>query len=398
MQDPKITSNRPFPPICLLEKLENERPTVSQEEIEKVKTRIVEILEHFEIPFIDIEVRCGLAYTSYKIRVAPGTRVTKIMNLEEEFCCLLQDFGRTRLNVPLPYKIAFSLEITNANPQTVSLRTLIESDAFQKTEAELPVALGVNIDNEPVVVDLAKIHSLLIGSAVMQGKTVCIHNIILSLLYKKRPNELKFVIMDPMKYKFHIYNKLKNSYLACLPDLCPSIITETAQMENVLLVLLREMDRRYDLIRNAQTRNIKEYNATVANDSQLPNIVLIVDEFVELFLEAEERVETVCQTISNLAILGRAIGIHPIITTSRIDCSIIPWSFLCDFSAHIAFRVATGWESLLILHNKDATSLNSKGDMLLDIGNNPLRLQGALVTSEDIERVVEYVAQTVNVS
>ena len=398
MQSPKITSNRPLPPVCLLKKLENERPNVSQEEMEKGKTRIVEILEHFEIPFIDIEVQCGLAYTSYKIRVEHGTRVIKILDLEEAFYWFLQDFGRARLNVPLPYKIAFSLEITNANPQAVSLRTLIESDAFQKTEAELPVALGVNIDNEPVVVDLAEMHSLLIGGAVMQGKTVCLHNIILSLLYKKRPNELKFVIMDPLKYKFQIYNKLKTSYLASLPDLNPSIITGTAQMENALQVLLREMDRRYDLIRNAQTRNIKEYNATVANDSQLPNIVLIVDEFVELFLEAEERVGTVCQAISNLAILGRAIGIHPIITTSRIDCNIIPWSFLLDFSSHIAFRVATGWESLLILHNKDATSLNSKGDMLLVIGNNPMRLQGALATSEEIERVVEYVAHNTNVS
>lgn len=393
MQSPKITSIQPFPPVCLLEKLENERPNVSQEEIEKVKTRIAEILEHFEISFIDIEVQCGLAYTSYKIRVAHGTRVTKIMDLEEEFYWLLQDFGRARLNVPLPYKIAFSLEITNANPQAVSLRTLIESDAFQKTEAELPVALGETIDNEPVVMDLVEMHSLLIGGAVMQGKTVCLHNIILSLLYKKRPNELKFVIIDPLKYKFHIYNELKNRYLANLPSLEPSVITEIAQMGNALQVLLREMDRRYDLIRNAQTRNIREYNASVAEDKQLPNIVLIVDEFVELFLEAEERVETVCQAISNLAILGRAIGIHPIITTSRIDCSIIPWSFLWEFSAHIAFRMATDWESLLILHKKDATSLNSKGDMLLDIGSNPLRLQGALVTAEDIERVVEYVGE-----
>jgi S-DNA-T family DNA segregation ATPase FtsK/SpoIIIE len=393
MQSPKITSIQPFPPVCLLEKLDNERPNVSQEEIEKVKTRIAEILEHFEISFIDIEVQCGLAYTSYKIRVAHGTRVTKIMDLEEEFYWLLQDFGRARLNVPLPYNFTFSLEMTNVNPQTVSLRTLIESDAFQKTEAELPVALGVTIDNEPVVMDLVEMHSLLIGGAVMQGKRVCLHNIILSLLYKKRPNELKFVIIDPLKYKFHIYNELKNRYLANLPSLEPSVITEIAQMGNALQVLLREMDRRYDLIRNAQTRNIREYNASVAEDKQLPNIVLIVDEFVELFLEAEERVETVCQAISNLAILGRAIGIHPIITTSRIDCSIIPWSFLWEFSAHIAFRVATGWESLLILHNKDATSLNSKGDMLLDIGSNPLRLQGALVTSEDIERVVEYVGE-----
>lgn len=393
MPDPKITSIQPFPPVCLLEKLENERPNVSQEEIEKVKTRIAEILEHFEISFIDIEVQCGLAYTSYKIRVAHGTRVTKIMDLEEEFYWLLQDFGRARLNVPLPYNFAFSLEMTNVNPQTVSLRTLIESDAFQKTEAELPVALGVTIDNEPVVMDLVEMHSLLIGGAVMQGKTVCLHNIILSLLYKKRPNELKFVIIDPLKYKFHIYNELKNRYLANLPSLEPSVITEIAQMGNALQVLLREMDRRNDLIRNAQTRNIREYNASVAEDKQLPNIVLIVDEFVELFLEAEERVETVCQAISNLAILGRAIGIHPIITTSRIDCSIIPWSFLWEISAHIAFRMATGWESLLILHKKDATSLNSKGDMLLDIGSNPLRLQGALVTSEDIERVVEYVGE-----
>lgn len=393
MQSPKITSIQPFPPVCLLEKMENERPNVSQEEIEKVKTRIAEILEHFEISFIDIEVQCGLAYTSYKIRVAHGTRVTKIMDLEEEFYWLLQDFGRARLNVPLPYNFAFSLEMTNVNPQTVTLRTLIESDAFQKTEAELPVALGVTIDNEPVVMDLVEMHSLLIGGAVMQGKTVCLHNIILSLLYKKRPNELKFVIIDPLKYKFHIYNELKNRYLANLPSLEPSVITEIAQMGNALQVLLREMDRRYDLIRNAQTRNIREYNASVAEDKQLPNIVLIVDEFVELFLEAEERVETVCQAISNLAILGRAIGIHPIITTSRIDCSIIPWSFLWEFSAHIAFRMATGWESLLILHKKDATSLNSKGDMLLDIGSNPLRLQGALVTSEDIERVVEYVGE-----
>ena len=398
MPDPKITSNQPFPPECLLEKQENERPNVSQEEIEKVKTRIVESLEHFEIPFIDIEVQCGLAYTSYKIRVAHGTRVTKIMDLDEEFYWLLQDFGRARLNVPLPYNFAFSLEMTNVNPQTVSLRTLIESDAFQKTEAELPVALGVTIDNEPVVMDLVEMHSLLIGGAVMQGKTVCLHNIILSLLYRKRPNELKFVIIDPLKYKFHIYNELKNRYLANFPSLEPSVITEIAQMGNALQVLLREMDRRYNLIRNAQTRNIREYNASVAEDKQLPNIVLIVDEFVELFLEAEERVETVCQAISNLAILGRAIGIHPIITTSRIDCNIIPWSFLLDFSSHIAFRVATGWESLLILHNKDATSLNSKGDMLLDIGNNPLRLQGALVTSEEIERVVEYVAHNTNVS
>ena len=224
----------------------------------------------------------------------------------------------------------------------------------------------------------------------MQGKTVCLHNIILELLYRKRPNELKFVIMDSLN-KFHIYNKLKNSYLAILPDITPSIITEPAQMENALQSLQREMDRRYELIRNAKTRNITEYNATVDDDNQLPNIVLIVNDYVDLLLGAHERVGTVCRALADLALLGRAIGIHPIITTSRIVCP--PWGFQCAFSAKIAFYTPTEFESRRIISLTDATCLNSQGDMLLDYHNNLLRLQGALVTHEEIERVVEYVEQ-----
>ena len=390
MQDKTNTSTQPFLPVCLLEKLENERPNVSQEEIEKVKTRIVKVLGHFKIRFIDIEVHCGLAYTSYKIRVADETRFAYILDLREDFYLLLEDLGRHRLIVPSLGELAFSIEMTNANPQTVSLRTLIESDAFQKTEAELPLPLGMTIDNEPVVVDLAEMHSLLIGGAVMQGKTVCLHNIILELLYRKRPNELKFVIMDSLN-KFHIYNKLKNSYLAILPNITPSIITEPAQMENALQSLQREMDRRYELIRNAKTRNITEYNATVDDDNQLPNIVLIVNDYVDLLLGAHERVGTVCRALADLALLGRAIGIHPIITTSRIVCP--PWGFQCAFSAKIAFYTPTEFESRRIISLTDATCLNSQGDMLLDYHNNLLRLQGALVTHEEIERVVEYVEQ-----
>ena len=381
----------PFPPLDLLEKIDNEQPCVSTEEIERNKKWITEVLKHFEIPVKEIAVQCGLAYSSYNITLVPPARPTKIFELEDDFELLLRYLGRNRITIPLPWKIAFGIEIVNKNPQTLSLRSLIDTEAFQNSEAALPIALGVTIDGKPVIADLCKMPQLLIGGACMQGKTTLLHNIILSLLYKKCPSELKFVIMDPSRYAFSIYKKLTNSYLSELPNLESDIITETKKMGNALNHLSEEMDHRYGLLRNTHSRNIQEYHTNVSDDKQLPYLVVVINLFDEL-TRAENG--DAASTIHLLAQIGRAVGIHLIISTQVHDYSVITGWLKANFPSRIAFRVSTRIDSRTLLDQSGAESLYGKGDMLFSHGGELLRLQGALVQPEEIERVVNFIENT----
>ncbi|MBR4136077.1 MAG: DNA translocase FtsK [Bacteroidales bacterium] len=387
IDQPKST-NHPFPPIDLLEKIDNVQPCVSSEEIERNKKSITKVLKYFEIPFKEITVQCGLAYSSYNITLAPPARMTKLLKLERYISLLLRHLGRNRITIPLPGKIAFGIDIVNKNPQTLSLRSLIETEAFQNSEAELPIALGVTIDGQPIITDLSKMPQLLIGGACMQGKTTLLHNIILSLLYKKCPSELKFVIMDPSRYAFSIYKKLTNSYLSELPNLESDIITDTKKMGNALNHISEEMDHRYELLRNTHSRNIQEYNTNVSDDKQLPYLVVVINLFDEL-TRAENG--DAASTIHLLAQIGRAVGIHLIISTQVHDYSVITGWLKANFPSRIAFRVSTSIESRTILDESGAEELAGKGDMLFSHNGELLRLQGALVQPEEIERVVTYI-------
>jgi len=396
---PKPTSHS-FPPIELLEKIDNEQPCVSSEEIERNKKWITTVLKHFEIPFTEIAVQCGLAYSSYNITLAPPARPTEIFELEDDFELLLRYLGRNRITIPLPWKIAFGIEVVNENPQTLSLRSLIETEAFQNSEAELPIALGVTIDGKPVIADLRTMPHLLMAGATGQGKSVCLNTIIVSLLYKKRPTELKFIMVDPKRVELSLYNAIGRHYLAKLPDSEEEdIVSDVEKAVRTLNSLCEEMDTRYDLLRQAQVRNIKEYNTKFISRQlspehghrYMPYIVVVVDEFADLIMTAGREVE---QPIVRIAQIARVVGIHLIIATQRPAESIITGAIKANFPSRIAFRVGTSIDSRTILDQSGAESLNGKGDMLFSHGGELLRLQGALVQQEEIERVVNFIENT----
>ena len=390
IDQPKST-NHPFPPIELLEKTDNVRPCISSDEIERNKESITKVLKYFEIPFKVITVQCGLAYSSYNITLAPPAHVTKLLELERYISLLLRHLGRNRITIPLSGKIAFSIDIVNKNPQTLSLRYLIETEEFQNSEAELPIALGVTIDGHPIIADLCKMPQLLIGGACMQGTTTLLHSIILSLLYKKSQSELKFVIMDTSRHAFSIYKKLTNSYLAELTNLESDIITDTKLMVNALNHLRDEMDRRYDLLKSTHCRDINDYNAAITAELRLPFIVVIIDDYGEFVLTENENIEL---SINLLAQMGRAVGIHLIISTQIFNYRVITGCLKANFPSQIAFRVYTSIDSRTLLDQNGAKSLNGNGDMLFSYGGELLRLQGALVQPEEIERVVNFIENT----
>lgn len=395
---PKPT-NHSFPPIELLERIDNEQPCVSSEEIERNKKWITEVLKHFEIPFTEIAVQCGLAYSSYNITLAPPARPTEIFELEDDFELLLRYLGRNRITIPLPWKIAFGIEIVNGNPQTLSLRSLIETEAFQNSEAELPIALGVTIDGKPAIADLRTMPNLLMAGATGQGKSVCLNAIIVSLLFKKRPTELKFILVDPKRVELSLYNTIGRHYLAKLPDSEEAIVSDVEKAVRTLNSLREEMDTRYDLLRKAQVRNIKEYNTKYFSRQlnpehghrYMPYIVVVIDEFADLMMTAGCEVE---QPIVQIAQIASAVGIHLIIATQRPTESIITGAIKANFPSRIAFRVCTSVESRTLLDQGGAESLNGNGDMLFSHNGELLRLQGALVQPEEIERVVNFIENT----
>lgn len=395
---PKSTIH-PFPPIDLLEKIDNEQPYVTSEEIERNKKWITEVLKHFKIPFKEIVVQCGLAYSSYNITLAPPARPTKILELEDDFELLLRYLGRNRITIPLPWEIAFGIEIVNESPQTISLRSLIETETFQNSEAELPIALGVTKDGNPVIADLCKMSHLLMAGATGQGKSVCLNSIIVSLLYKKRPSELKFIMIDPKKVELSLYNAIGRHYLAKLPDSEEAVVADVKKAVHTLNSLCKEMDTRYDLLRQAKVRNRKEYNTKFISRQlnpehghrYMPNIVVVIDEFADLIMTVGREVE---QPIVRIAQFARAVGVHLIIATQRPTVSIITGAIKANFPSRIAFRVSTRIESRTILDESGAEELAGKGDMLFSHNGELLRLQGALVQPEEIERVVNFIENT----
>jgi len=369
--------------------------TINQEELEINKNKIVETLNNYKIGIANIKATIGPTVTLYEIVPEAGVRISKIKNLEDDIALSLSALG-IRIIAPIPGKGTIGIEVPNQKPSIVSMRSVISAAKFQKAEMELPIALGKTISNETFVVDLAKMPHLLMAGATGQGKSVGLNAVLTSLLYKKHPAEVKFVLVDPKKVELNIYNKIERHYLAKLPDTDEAIITDNTKVINTLNSLCIEMDNRYELLKNAMCRNLKEYNTKFRerklnpNDghSFLPYIVLVVDEFADLIMTAGKEVET---PIARLAQLARAIGIHLIIATQRPSVNVITGIIKANFPARIAFRVTSKIDSRTILDSGGADQLIGRGDMLYTQGNELTRIQCAFVDTPEVERIAEYI-------
>jgi len=326
---------------------------------------------------------------------APGVRISKIKNLEDDIALSLSALG-IRIIAPIPGKGTIGIEVPNLNPDTVSMKAVLSSEKFQHSKMELPIALGKTISNETYVTDLTKMPHLLMAGATGQGKSVGLNAVIASILYKKHPAQVKFVLVDPKKVELTLFNKIERHFLAKLPDTEEAIITDTQKVVTTLNSLCLEMDNRYDLLKDAQCRNLKEYNAKFIarrlNPKEghkfLPYIVLVVDEFADLIMTAGKEVET---PIARLAQLARAIGIHLIIATQRPSVNIITGTIKANFPARIAFRVTSKIDSRTILDSGGADQLIGRGDMLMSTGNEMIRLQCAFIDTPEVERVVDFI-------
>jgi len=331
----------------------------------------------------------------YEIVPEAGIRISKIKNLEDDIALSLSALG-IRIIAPIPGKGTIGIEVPNKKPRIVSMRSAVASPKFQEAEMELPLTLGKTISNETFVVDLAKMPHLLMAGATGQGKSVGLNAILTSLLYKKHPAEVKFVLVDPKKVELTLFNKIERHYLAKLPDTEEAIITDNSKVINTLNSMCIEMDARYDLLKNAMCRNIKEYNtkfkARKLNPNNghkfLPYIVLVVDEFADLIMTSGKEVET---PIARLAQLARAIGIHLIIATQRPSVNVITGIIKANFPARIAFRVTSKIDSRTILDTSGADQLIGRGDMLYTQGNEVVRIQCAFVDTPEVERIVDYI-------
>ncbi|RMZ50090.1 DNA translocase FtsK [Flavobacteriaceae bacterium PRS1] len=393
--DPTLElGNYQFPPLDLLKKY-NEDITVNKEELEDNKNRIVETLRNYNIGIKSVKATIGPTVTLYEIIPEAGVRISKIKNLEDDIALSLSALG-IRIIAPMPGKGTIGIEVPNKNATIVSMYSVIASQKFQKAEMELPIALGKTISNETFVVDLAKMPHLLMSGATGQGKSVGINAVLASLLYKKHPAEVKFVLVDPKKVELTLFNKIERHYLAKLPDSEEAIITDNTKVINTLNSLCIEMDNRYELLKNAFCRNIKEYNTKFKarklnpNDGHqfLPYIVLVVDEFADLIMTAGKEVET---PIARLAQLARAIGIHLIIATQRPSVNVITGLIKANFPARIAFRVISKIDSRTILDSSGADQLIGRGDMLFTQGNDLTRVQCAFIDTPEIERITEFI-------
>ena len=369
--------------------------TINEEELEENKEKIIETLKNYKIGIDQIKATIGPTVTLYEIIPEAGIRISKIKNLEDDIALSLAALG-IRIIAPIPGKGTIGIEVPNKNSTIVSMKSVLASKNYQEAEMELPIALGKNISNETYVVDLAKMPHLLMAGATGQGKSVGLNAVLTSLLYKKHPSEVKFVLVDPKKVELTLFNKIERHYLAKLPDTDEAIITDNKAVIKTLNSLCIEMDNRYEMLKNALCRNIKEYNAKFkqrklnpdSGNVFLPYIVLIIDEFADLIMTAGKEVET---PIARLAQLARAVGIHLIIATQRPSVNVITGIIKANFPARIAFRVTSKIDSRTILDSGGADQLIGKGDMLYTQGNELVRIQCAFVDTPEINKITDFI-------
>ncbi len=397
--DPTLElSGYKMPPIQLLKEheAENANKKVSDEELQNNKKRIIDTLANYKIKIDKIKATIGPTVTLYEIVPAPGIRISKIKNLEDDIALSLAALG-IRIIAPIPGRGTIGIEVPNRHPDIVSMRSLITSRAFLEANYDLPVALGRTISGDPYVFDLARAPHLLVAGATGQGKSVGLNVIITSLLYRKHPAELKFVFVDPKKVELALYSKLEKHYLAIIPDAEESIITDTDKVVNTLNSLTIEMDRRYDLLNSAHVRFVNEYNEKFKSRKLnpekghrfLPYIVLIIDEFADLIMTAGKNIE---YPLTRLAQMGRAIGIHLVIATQRPTTNIITGTIKGNFPTRVAFKVTAMIDSRTILDSPGANQLVGRGDMLIGSGSDLTRIQCAFIDTSEVEAITNYIA------
>lgn len=394
--DPTLELSRYEPPVIdLLEEYADQKVEIDREELEANKDQIIRSLLNFKIEIIKIRATIGPTVTLYEIVPAPGVKISKIKNLEDDIALSLSALG-IRIIAPIPGKGTIGIEVPNKKKQIVSFKEVIRSDKFQNAKMDLPLALGKTISNEVFVADLAKMPHLLIAGATGQGKSVGINAIISSILYKKHPSQVKLVLIDPKKVELFPYSQIDKHFLAFLPNEEEPIVTETTKVIYTLNSLCMEMDERYDLLKQARARNLKEYNdkfiARKLNPKNghkfMPFIVLVIDEFADLIMTAGKEVEL---PIARIAQLARAVGIHLIIATQRPSVNIITGVIKANFPARLAFKVTSKIDSRTILDSGGADQLIGRGDMLLSVGGNIVRLQCAFVDTPEVEKIVDHI-------
>ncbi len=394
--DPKLDlSMYRFPSVDLLEERGATKNAVTREELEENKDKIVETLANYKIGIQNIKATIGPTVTLYEIVPQAGVKISKIKNLEDDIALSLAALG-IRIIAPIPGKGTIGIEVPNSKPEAVSIRAVIGSEKFMKSDMDLPVALGKTITNEIFMIDLAKMPHVLMAGATGQGKSVGLNVMLTSLLYSKHPSQLKFVLVDPKKVELSIFSKIEKHFLAKLPDAEEAIITDTTKVIHTLNSLCIEMDARYDLLKDALCRNIKEYNKKFVerklNPTKghrfLPYIVLVIDELADLMMTAGKEVET---PIARLAQLARAIGIHLIVATQRPSVNVITGIIKANFPARVSFRVTSKIDSRTILDQGGADQLIGKGDMLFVQGNDPTRVQCAFVDTPEVEDIVNFI-------
>ena len=396
LYDPKLDlSSYKYPPIDLLVEHGSSKVQINAEELEKNKNQIIETLGHYNIEIDKIRATVGPTVTLYEIVPAAGVRISKIKNLEDDIALSLAALG-IRIIAPMPGKGTIGIEVPNQHKEIVSMRSLLASDKFVNSDMELPVAIGKTIANEIFITDLAKMPHLLMAGATGQGKSVGLNAILVSLLYKRHPSELKFVLVDPKKVELSLFKHIERHFLAKLPGTDDAIITDTMKVVDTMNSLCIEMDKRYDLLKDAQVRNLVEYNNKFRKRKLNPNnghkflpyIVVVIDEFADLIMTAGKEIET---PIARLAQLARAVGIHLIVATQRPSVNIITGTIKANFPARIGFKVSSKIDSRTILDAGGAEQLIGRGDMLLSLGSSLIRLQCAFVDTPEVEAICEYI-------
>ena len=396
--NPKLDlENYHFPTIDLMKHYENSEPTINMEEQNANKDRIINTLRSFGIEISTIKATVGPTVTLYEITPEQGVRISKIRGLEDDIALSLSALG-IRIIAPIPGKGTIGIEVPNSNPKIVSGQSIIGSKKFQESTYDLPIALGKTITNEVFMVDLCKMPHVLVAGATGQGKSVGLNAIMTSLLYKKHPAELKFVLVDPKKVEFSIYSVIEHHFLAKLPDGEDAIITDVTKVVQTLNSVCVEMDSRYDLLKMAHVRNIKEYNEKFINrrlnpekgHKFMPYIVVVIDEFGDLIMTAGKEIEL---PIARIAQLARAVGIHMIIATQRPTTNIITGTIKANFPARIAFRVSAMMDSRTILDRPGANQLIGRGDMLFLQGADPVRVQCAFIDTPEVEEITKYISR-----
>jgi len=396
--DPTLDlSDFKFPTLDLLEDHTSGNAEVTNEELISNKNKIVETLRHYKIEITKIRATIGPTITLYEIVPAPGIRINKIKNLEDDIALSLAALG-IRIIAPIPGRGTIGIEVPNQHPEIVSMRSILSSKKFQESTAELPVALGKTISNETYMVDLTKMPHILIAGATGQGKSVGVNVVITSLLYKKHPSQLKFVFIDPKKVELNLYSVIEKHYLAKLPDEEEPVITDIQKVKYTLNSINVEMDTRYELLKKAHARNVKEYNKKFISrklnpekgHKYMPYIVVIIDEFADLIMTAGKEIEL---PIARIAQLARAVGIHMIIATQRPSVSIITGVIKANFPARIAFKVASMIDSRTILDQPGANQLIGKGDMLIAASSDVARVQCAFVDTPEVERICSFISE-----